>query len=102
MHDEIDKISLQPLQAYLSDKMQLFDVIEEVLLQIGPSKLFVTSFSISEEFIRKMVVFKNKGLILYAELIIDRYESGMLTSNKMVFDHLKILYEHLEMQSCEL
>jgi hypothetical protein len=41
-------------------------------------------------------------LILYAELIIDRYESGMLTSNKMVFDHLKILYEHLEMQSCEL
>ena len=64
-------LSLHPLQAYLTDKIQLFNIIEEILTQIGPSNIRITSFSISEEFIRSMYKMKRKGLILNSDLIID-------------------------------
>ena len=64
-------LSLHPLQAYLTDDVQLFDVVRAVLKQIGPATVFITSFSISEEFIRSMFRQKSNNMILSAKLIID-------------------------------
>lgn len=67
----LKSLSLYPLQAYLTDKVQLFNIVEEVLNQTGPATLMITSFSISEEFIRSMYKMKQKGLVINSGLIID-------------------------------
>ncbi|MBD8349358.1 hypothetical protein [Dysgonomonas sp. HGC4] len=64
-------LSLYPLQAYLTDDVQLFDVVRDVLRQIGAADIFITSFSISEEFIRSMFRQKSNSQILSAKLLID-------------------------------
>lgn len=50
---------LQPLQAnqtqcYLTNTLQVADIVEWVLSQIGKSTIWQTSFSISEEFLRRL------------------------------------------------
>ena len=44
-----------PLQAYLDNRLQLFDVLEFILSQTGPAKVYVSTFSTSEEAARKTV-----------------------------------------------
>ena len=36
-----------PLQAYLDNRLQLFDVLEFILSQTGPAKVYVSTFSTS-------------------------------------------------------
>ena len=64
-------LGLHPLQAYLTDKVQLFNIVEEIVNQIGPADLAITSFSISEEFIRSMRRLKKSQLINNVSLVID-------------------------------
>lgn len=68
-----------PLQAFVTDKFQLFDTIETVLKEIGPCRMMVTSFSISEEFIRKIYRFKEAGRIQNATVIIDHKASAKVS-----------------------
>lgn len=94
----LKNLSLHPLQAYLTDKVQLFNIVEEILNQVGPSKLFITSFSISEEFIRSMYKLKQKGLIIDAGLIIDT-RAALKISRVMpfacnVFDSIHLSNNH--------
>lgn len=52
---EIKPVSENPLQAFYTDKFQLYDIIEIILSQLPYcNELTMTSFSISEEFIRKI------------------------------------------------
>jgi hypothetical protein len=67
----LKSLALHSLQCYLTDKVQLFNIVEEILNQIGTSELLITSFSISEEFIRSMYRLKRKGLISKSGLVID-------------------------------
>jgi hypothetical protein len=91
-------ISPDYIGAYLDDKVQLFDVIEEILLQIGSSRLIITSFSVSEEFIRKLHHFKLRALISHAELIIDAKAAikvrNMLPFAQNVFDEVRLGNNH--------
>lgn len=64
-------LSCTPLQAYMDNRMQLFDVMEYVLKQTGPSMVYVSTFSTSEEFLRKMFRFKKDGLVRRAILLTD-------------------------------
>ena len=64
-----------PLQAFVTDKFQLFDTIEAVLKEVGPCQMIITSFSISEEFIRKIYRFKEAGRIQGVTVIIDHKAS---------------------------
>ena len=48
-----------PLQAYLDNRLQLFDVLEFILAQTGPAKVYVSTFSTSEEFLRSFFHFAN-------------------------------------------
>lgn len=43
-----------PCQAYLSNAVQVADILEWILSQVGVAEIWQTSFSISEEFLRRL------------------------------------------------
>lgn len=67
----LQPISDVPLQAYLDNRLQLFDVLEFVLRFTGPARLKVSTFSTSEEFLRRLFSLKKRKLIVHAELLAD-------------------------------
>ena len=60
-----------PSQAYLSNAVQVADVLEWILAQVGPSTVWQTSFSISEEFLRRLYFIQKKGSIKKMYLVLD-------------------------------
>lgn len=60
-----------PFQAYLSSALQVADVLEWILQQVGTSEIWQTSFSISEEFLRRLYFIKKKGHIAQLSLVLD-------------------------------
>lgn len=87
-----------PLQAFITDKFQLFDTIETILKEIGPCRMIITSFSISEEFIRKIYRFKEAGRILSSTVVIDHKASAkvskLLNFAGNVFDSVFLASNH--------
>ncbi|MBR6746512.1 MAG: hypothetical protein IKL83_03955 [Muribaculaceae bacterium] len=60
-----------PYQAYLSGVVQVADVLEWVLSQVGKSEIWQTSFSISEEFIRRLYFIEKSGNVSRFSLVLD-------------------------------
>ena len=67
----VDNLNSHPLQVYFDGRVQLYDIIAGVLEQTGPAKLTITTFSTSEEFLRRMYRLRSRGLITHARLITD-------------------------------
>ena len=104
MHSEavksIKPVSENPVQAFYTDKFQLFDIMEELLKQL-PGKcniIYITSFSISEEFIRKIWKFKQEMDIGQIVVILDGKAavkiSKLLHFAKNVFDEVYLTNNH--------
>lgn len=75
-----DKSLLRPLgqcpqQVLLTNRLQVADIIEHILDWLGPSDLWQTTFSVSEEFLRRMYYIRARGKILSANVIFD-YKGG--------------------------
>ncbi|MDD3195327.1 MAG: hypothetical protein PHU68_05960 [Paludibacter sp.] len=68
---ELDQIGPDYLRADLNNTMQLHNIIECVVGQLGVSKVTVVTFSVSEEFIRKIWMLRNKKMIDSIILILD-------------------------------
>ena len=67
---------MQPLSpdyfgAYLDNGIQLYDIIEWILKYSGPANVVVLTFSLSEEFIRKVYQLKQSGQIKDITVILD-------------------------------
>lgn len=75
----IKPVRESPIQAFVTDKFQLFDTIETILKEVGPCQMVITSFSMSEEFIRKIYRFKEAGRILGATVVIDHKASAKVS-----------------------
>ena len=60
-----------PFQAYLSTAVQVADILEWILEQTGTAEVWQTSFSISEEFLRRLVFLKKKRPISRFNLLLD-------------------------------
>lgn len=60
-----------PFQAYLSNAVQVADILEWVLEQTGTAEVWQTSFSISEEFLRRLFFLKKKRPISRFNLLLD-------------------------------
>lgn len=58
-------------QAYLTNELQVADVLEWILEQLGPSRVWQTSFSISEEFVRRLYFIQKQQNVLEYNLILD-------------------------------
>jgi len=60
------------MQAYLSNQLQVADVVEWCLSQLeGEATILQTSFSISEEFIRRLYHIKKSGKVKDIQLLLD-------------------------------
>lgn len=75
-HSELITSVLRPLadnpaQAYLSNLLQVADVLKWVLDQTGPAHVQMTSFSISEEFLRRIFFIEKAGLISSLDIVLD-------------------------------
>ena len=71
----IDKI-LKPLadtpfQAYLSNAVQVADILDWILSQVGVSEIWQTSFSISEEFLRRLYFITKEKQVSRINLVLD-------------------------------
>ena len=67
---------LQPLsekthQVYLTNELQVADVLEWILSQVGKAEVWQTSFSISEEFLRRLFFIEQEGQVSQFNLILD-------------------------------
>lgn len=60
-----------PVQAYISDRFQVADILKWILDQTGPAHVRMSSFSISEEFLRRIFFIEKSGLILSLDIILD-------------------------------
>jgi hypothetical protein len=58
-------------QAYLTNSLQVPDLLDWILSQTGKAEIFQTSFSISEEYIRRLYFIRKKGAITKTTLILD-------------------------------
>lgn len=71
MNDQLHPISPNYVGAYLGKGIQLYNLLEWALLQTGKANITIMTFSISEEFIRKIYQLKNSGLISEISVMID-------------------------------
>ena len=60
-----------PSQAYITDTLQVADILQWILDQTGPADIRMTSFSISEEFLRRLYFIKKKGLVRELDIVLD-------------------------------
>ena len=71
LEDYLKPLAEHPLQSYLTNVLQVADVIEWVLSQFGKSTIWQTSFSISEEFLRRLYFIEKSGKVNTIHLILD-------------------------------
>lgn len=64
-------IADKPNQAYLSNMLQVADVLQWILDQTGPAHVQMTSFSISEEFLRRIFFIEKAKLISSLDIVLD-------------------------------
>ena len=69
--DYLKPLRDKPYQAYLSNALQVADILDWVLHQLGKSEVWQTSFSISEEFIRRLFFIEKSGLVTRFNLVLD-------------------------------
>lgn len=79
-------LSEAPVQAYLDNRLQLYDVIEFVLQHTGPAHVAISTFSTSEEFLRRLYRLRSNGQILSAVLLTD-LKASKKTLNLYQFMH---------------
>lgn len=91
----LDKCVLQP---YFSNRIQLAEVIEWVLSQIGDADIAISTFSTSEEFLRRLLRMKNKGHVgscsLFCDLRAARKTVSLYHFIKSVFDSVHLCENH--------
>lgn len=95
--------SLVPLeklatQAYFSNRVQLADVIERVLDYIGPASVRVSTFSTSEEFLRRLARLRGSGRVLRCSLFCDlraaRKTAALYGFIRSVFSEVRLCENH--------
>ena len=69
--DYLKPLAECPLQCYLTNTLQVADVVEWVLAQVGKATIWQTSFSISEEFLRRLFFIEKSGKVGTIHLILD-------------------------------
>lgn len=69
--DYLKPLSDVPNQVYLTNALQVADVLEWILQQVGKAKVWQTSFSISEEFLRRLFFIEKGGKVLEFNLVLD-------------------------------
>ncbi len=64
-------LATTPFQAYLSNAVQVADILEWILSQVGMAEVWQTSFSISEEFLRRLFFICKANKVSRINLVLD-------------------------------
>ena len=87
-----------PFQVLFSDRLQVADILEWAISQLGPSEVLQTSFSISEEFLRRLYFLKQKSEMTHLTLILDHKATNMTVKLwpflVQVFDDIHLADNH--------
>lgn len=89
-------------QSALSNEVQIADILEWILQQVGPSEVWQTSFSISEEFLRRLYFITRDGSATAIHLVLDfkatnktislwMFIEQVITSTHLADNHSKVL-----------
>ena len=92
----------KPYQAYLSNALQVADILDWVLKQLGKSEVWQTSFSISEEFLRRLYFITRGGKASAIHLVLDlkatnktlhlwRFIEQVISDTVLADNHSKVL-----------
>lgn len=71
INDVLKPLGDRPYQAYLSNVLQVADILEWILEQVGTAEVWQTSFSISEEFLRRLFFIEKSGRVRQFNLVLD-------------------------------
>lgn len=90
-----------PHQAYLSNAVQVADILEWVLEQVGVAEVWQTSFSISEEFLRRLFFITKKKRVSRINLVLD-HKATNKTLKLWPFLHqtIQLASDHSKCVSC--
>lgn len=69
--DILRPLKAAPNQAYLSNAVQVADILDWILSQVGISEIWQTSFSISEEFLRRLYFICRGKKVSRINLVLD-------------------------------
>lgn len=91
----LEKCGVQP---YFSNSIQLAGLIDWILRQTGPAEVMISTFSTSEEFLRRMVRFKESGMVrscsLFCDLRAARKTAALYHFICGVFDYVALCQNH--------
>ena len=71
IHQILRPLKETPFQAYLSNSVQVADILEWILSQVGIAEVWQTSFSISEEFLRRLFFITKDKKVSRINLVLD-------------------------------
>ena len=95
---KLERFEDRPVQAYFSNTVQLADVIASILEHIGASEIVISTFSTSEEFLRRIWRLRKVGLITSASLFCDlkaaRKTVHLYTFITSIFDAVHLAENH--------
>ena len=69
--DILSPLAEVPHQAYLNDMLQVADVLQWILSQTGPADVQMASFSLSDEFLRRLHFIQKDGLVRSLDIVLD-------------------------------
>lgn len=95
-------LSSTPLQSALTNEVQIADILEWVLQQVGRSEVWQTSFSISEEFLRRLYFITKDDKASAIHLVLDfkatnktlslwTFIEQVITTTHLADNHSKVL-----------
>lgn len=71
INDILSPLPETTCQAYMSNALQVADILQWILSQTGPADVRMTSFSISEEFLRRIFFIEKSGLVKSLDIVLD-------------------------------
>lgn len=84
--DGLRPVAMAPLQAYMSTRLQLADILQWLLVQTGPAALTVSTFSTGEEFMRRLLRLREADLITSCRLFVDQRAATKMLSIRPFID----------------
>ena len=98
-------LSDAPLQSALSNEVQIADILEWVLQQVGTAEVWQTSFSISEEFLRRLYFITRNDSASAIHLVLDfkatnktlslwTFIEQVISTTHLADNHSKVLLIH--------
>lgn len=79
-------------QVFLTDAFQLGYILEQLLAFTGPARITASTFGNGEEFLRKLIMLRHKGLITEATLYCD---TKAAEKNAKMHPLLKTAYDRI-------